>query len=187
MTCPKSPPAPRLAPVLPRSEISPQREMSLPERTSGPRLDSRIRSRRVFGFDTETFYARDYCVKKLGVDRYVAGKRFDCYLVSFWGPHGQFVGHPKDCPWEEFSGCVWVSHNSRFDRAVFSRLQESGIIPPEIAPAEWHDTAALATFLQAPRGLEGACRELIGKRPDKSVRAQMKGRGLDSGEDASAG
>ena len=175
MTCPKSPPAPRLAPVLPRSEISPQREMSLPERTSGPRLDSRIRSRRVFGFDTETFYARDYCVKKLGVDRYVAGKRFDCYLVSFWGPHGQFVGHPKDCPWEEFSGCVWVSHNSRFDRAVFSRLQELGIIPPEIAPAEWHDTAALATFLQAPRGLEGACRELIGKRPDKSVRAQMKG------------
>src|SRR5690606_27169112 len=55
------------------------------------------------------------------------------------------------------------------------RLQTLGIIPPRTLPAEWHDTAALSVYLQAPRSLEGACRELLGETPDKSVRDAMKG------------
>lgn len=154
---------------------SPQKEMNQPAQTSGRNMEKRIQQSKVYGFDTETYYTKGYDVRSLGVDRYVADNRFDCYLVSFWGPHGHFVGHPKECPWEEFNQTVWLSHNSRFDRAVFHRLQELGIVPPEIAPVEWHDTAALSTYLQAPRNLEGAARELIGKEPDKSVRDLMKG------------
>ena len=48
-------------------------------------------------------------------------------------------------------------------------------MPPIIDPVEWHDTAALSTYLQAPRNLEGASRELLGKEPDKSIREEMKG------------
>jgi len=154
---------------------APQKELSLPEPSSHRSMESRIRQNKVYGFDTETYYAKDYSVRTLGVDRYVADDRFDCYLVSFWGPHGHFVGHPKDCPWEQFSGTVWLSHNSRFDRAVFFRLVELGIIPTGIEPVEWHDTAALSTYLQAPRNLAGASRELLGKTPDKSVRDLMQG------------
>lgn len=154
---------------------SPPKEMNQPVQTSGRNMEKRIQESKVYGFDTETYYTKGYDVRSLGVDRYVADNRFDCYLVSFWGPHGHFVGHPKECPWEEFTETVWLSHNSRFDRAVFHRLQELGIVPQEISPVEWHDTAALSTYLQAPRNLEGAARELIGKEPDKSVRDLMKG------------
>lgn len=150
-------------------------EMSLPEQTYGRNMELRIQQSKVFGFDTETYYAKNYSVRTLGVDRYVADKRFDCYLVSFWGPHDQFVGHPKDCPWERFTDCVWLSHNSRFDRAVFRRLQELGIVPPSIQPIEWHDTAALCVYLQAPRNLEGGAKQLLGVTPDKSVRDLMQG------------
>jgi len=165
---------------LPTSDSTPlgsslQKEMNQPVQTSGRSMEKRIQQSKAYGFDTETYYAKGYDVRKLGVDRYVADKRFDCYLISFWGPHGHFVGHPKECPWEDFTQTVWLSHNSRFDRAVFHRLQELGIVPPEIAPVEWHDTAALSTYLQAPRNLEGAARELLGKEPDKSVRNLMKG------------
>ncbi len=153
---------------------SPQMELSLPSRTSGPNMVTAT-DNRVYGFDTETFYCKGYDLKAVGVDRYVADKKFDCYLVSFWGPHGQFVGHPKECPWHEFSGCIWVSHNSRFDRAVFSRLQELGIAPADVAPREWHDTAALAVYLQAPRNLEGAAQHLLGRKPNKAIRKAMKG------------
>lgn len=156
------------------STISPQREMSLPPPTSGPNMGSAM-TNRVFGFDTETYYAQGYDLKLLGVDRYVADPRFDCYLVSFWGPHGQFVGHPKECPWHDFSGCIWVSHNSRFDRAVFFRLQALGLAPASAGPRDWHDTAALAVYLQAPRNLAGAATQLLGRTPDKSIRTAMKG------------
>jgi hypothetical protein len=129
----------------------------------------------VFGFDTETYYKRGYDVKSLGVDRYVADPRFDCYLVSFWGPNGSWCGHPRECPWDRFHGAVWVSHNSRFDRAVFFRMQALGVVSPHVAPAEWHDTAALAVYLQAPRSLAGAAEQLLGRTLDKSVRDEMRG------------
>lgn len=158
-----------------RYDNSPQMELHLPRRTSGRSMASSASRPKVFGFDTETYYARGYDIRSLGIDRYVRDKRFDCYLVSFWGPDGQFVGHPRECPWEQFTGAVWVSHNSRFDRAVLHRLKELGIVPEKITPVEWHDTAALSVYLQAPRNLEGACRELLGRAPDKSVRDSMKG------------
>lgn len=149
--------------------------MRLPRHACGLSSESITGKTQIFGFDTETYYEKGYDVRSLGVDSYVADCRFHCYLVSFWGPCGHYVGSPEACSWHDFSGAVWVSHNSRFDRAVFRRLKELGIIPPDTKPVEWHDSAALASYLQAPRNLEGASRELLGIEPDKSIRDRMKG------------
>jgi hypothetical protein len=130
---------------------------------------------RVVGVDFETAYSREYSVRSLGVHRYVADPRFDAYLVALWSPGFQWVGHPADAPWGEIDGSVWVSHNRQFDEAVFERLQQLGVIHPDSGPLEWHDTAALAAYLQAPRNLAGAARELLGMEIEKTVRDQMEG------------
>lgn len=129
----------------------------------------------VIGIDFETYYSGDYSVKKLGTHRYVNDPRFDAYLVAIWSEAFQWCGHPKDAPWGEIDGLMWVSHNAQFDMAVFRRLQELGIVHADSGPCAWHDTAALASYLQAPRKLAGAARELIGMEVDKTIRDQMKG------------
>ncbi len=130
---------------------------------------------RVTAVDFETYYAKDYSVKELGTHRYVNDPRFDAYLVAIFGEHIRWVGHPKDAPWGEIDGETWVSHNAQFDMAVFNRLQELGTIHTDSGPCHWHDTAALASYLQAPRNLAGASKELIGMELNKAVRAQMEG------------
>jgi hypothetical protein len=130
---------------------------------------------RVVAVDFETFYSRDYSVRDLGVHRYVNDPRFDAYLVALWSPDFQWVGNPADAPWGEADGHIWVSHNRQFDEAVFDRLQQLGVIHPDSGPLEWHDTAALAAYLQAPRNLAGAARGLLGMEISKDLRDQMKG------------
>lgn len=131
-------------------------------------------------FDTETHYTSTYSVK-MGIDAYVNDPRFQCYLVSFWGekPEDKFVGHPSECPWSNFKDRIWLSHNSRFDRAVLRRLIEVGLAPEDIFPDEWRDTAALAAYLQAPRNLEGAASTLLDEAVDKSTRERMIGLGSE--------
>ncbi|XHR30384.1 MAG: DNA polymerase [Chthoniobacteraceae bacterium] len=131
---------------------------------------------RVVAVDFETAFDTDYSVKKLGYYAYANHPRFNAYLVSIWADDGwHWVGHPKDAPWDEISGATWLSHNAQFDRAVFFRLQESGIISKTIAPEEWHCTSALSVYLAAPRNLAGAAKELVGMRLDKSTRSNACG------------
>jgi len=129
----------------------------------------------VVAVDFETFYSRDYSVRDLGVHRYVNDPRFDAYLVALWSPDFQWVGNPADAPWGEVDGQLWVSHNRQFDEAVFIRLQQLGIVHADSGPIEWYDTAALAAFLQAPRNLAGAAKELLGTELSKDVRDKLKG------------
>jgi hypothetical protein len=129
----------------------------------------------VFAVDFETFYSRDYSVREMGVHRYVLDPRFDAYLVAIWGPQLQWVGHPAEAPWGDIDGQVWVSHNRQFDEAVFVRLQQLGVIHADSGPREWYDTAALAAYLQAPRNLAGAAKELLGLELSKEVRDRMEG------------
>ena len=150
-------------------------QFSLPLPKEGEEFLARSDKPKLWGFDTETYYDDHYSVRDAGVDCYVEDPRFDCHMVSFYGPHGEWAGHPKDCDWEKYNGGIWVSHNSRFDRAVFRRCKVLGIIPEHIEPSEWHCSANLSVYLQAPRNLEGASRELLGEVPDKNVRASMKG------------
>ncbi len=138
-----------------------------------PKLEVRTR---IVAVDFETVYDADYSVKKLGYHAYVYDARFNAYLVAFWGDDGwHWVGHPKDAPWEKITGATWLSHNAQFDRAVFVRLQELGIVPASVKPLEWHCTSALSVYLAAPRNLAGAARELVGMRLDKSTRAKACG------------
>lgn len=125
--------------------------------------------------DFETFYSRDYSVRDLGVHRYVQDPRFDAYLVAIWSPCFQWVGHPAEAPWGTIDGGIWVSHNQQFDENVFMRLQELGVVHSDSGPREWHDTAALAAYLQSPRNLAGAAKDLLGMELSKEVRDQMKG------------
>ena len=135
-----------------------------------------IPAHRVVAVDFETYFDKDYDVAKLGYHAYVHDARFNAYLVALWSDDGwHWVGHPKDAPWAEINGAVWLSHNAQFDRAVFFRLQELGIVPAGFAPIEWHCTAALAVYLAAPRALAGAARELVGVPLDKSTRAKARG------------
>lgn len=131
--------------------------------------------KQVFAVDFETFYSRDYSVKDLGVHRYVRDPRFDAYLVAIWSLDFQWAGHPREAPWHLIDGHLWVSHNKQFDECVFIRLQELGIIHADSGPHLWFDTAALSVYLQAPRNLAGAAKELLGTELSKDVRDQMKG------------
>jgi len=112
----------------------------------------------VFAIDFETFYDKEYSLKKLDAWTYVHHPKFDCYLMSVYGvvPNVDamsssrspslgssidnqqseisnvfhWVGHPKDFQqWELFDGAMLLAHNAAFDSLVFRRLQELKIIP----------------------------------------------------------
>ncbi len=106
--------------------------------------------------DFETYYDRDYSLKKMDAWSYVHHPKFDCYLMSVYGYVPQasrlpcpssdlcpssselftWVGHPKDfTQWEIFNNATLVAHNAAFDSLVFKRLQSIGIIPQFVPQA----------------------------------------------------
>ena len=86
------------------------------------------------------------------------------------------VKPPREFDWQLINGHLWVSHNAGFDRAVFQRLQKDGVIPSNVRPSRWLCTAALSAYLQAPRDLAGAAKQLCGLSLDKTARDRMKGK-----------
>ena len=128
-----------------------------------------------FAIDFETYYDRDYSLKKMDAWSYVHHPKFDAYLMSIYSADFQWVGHPKDFQcWEKLEGALLLAHNAAFDSLVFKRLQEQKIIPP-IQPAAWRCTASMAVYFQAPRNLKGACKQLLGIEVDKTQRAKACG------------
>ena len=131
--------------------------------------------------DFETYWAKDYAVSDMGPWAYVEDPRFECYQVAFYGEDREgkpieWVGAPKDAPWDRIDGCVWVSHNMMFDAAVWAKVRQSvpGMSMPELP--HWYCTANMAVYLQAPRDLKGAAGALLGTEVGKEYRAVMKGR-----------
>jgi len=131
--------------------------------------------------DFECFWSKDYSVKGMGPWSYVEDERFDCYQVAIYGEDRQgdrmeWVGEPKDAPWERIDGCVWVSHNMMFDAAVWAKVRQvvPGVSMPELP--HWYCTANLAVYLQAPRKLDGAAKALLGREVRKDYRNLVKGR-----------
>lgn len=126
---------------------------------------------RVYALDTEEYYDAEVSVEVLGPWLYHQHPLTRAYLVSVAGTDGtRYAGPPEGAPWAAMAGAVWVSHNAPFDQLAYIRLG-----CPGGGPAEWHCTANLAAYLQAPRSLAGACKELLGVTVDKSVRDRMKG------------
>ena len=124
-----------------------------------------------YSIDTETYYDAVVSAETLGPWMYHRHPDTAAYLVAIAGTDGtRYCGDPAAAPWGAIAGGVWVSHNAAFDQLAYLRLGASGG-----GPAEWHCTADLAAYLQAPRNLAGACRELMGVSVDKSARDRMKG------------
>jgi DNA polymerase len=128
-----------------------------------------------FAIDFETYYDRDYSLKKMDAYSYVHHPQFDCYLMSVYGNAFKWVGHPKDFnQWHLFENAILVAHNAAFDSLVFRRLQEKGIIP-QIGNPTWRCSASLAVYLSAPRSLKGACKQLLSIDVDKTQRSKASG------------
>jgi len=145
--------------------------------------------------DFETFYDRDYSLKKMDAWSYVHHPKFDCYLMSVYGhvpitalthlesdacppPYVlfQWCGHPKDFQhWHLFEGATLVAHNAAFDSLVFKRLQQQRIAPLFLQNLRWRCTAAMAVYFSAPRSLKGACKQLLGIDVDKTQRSKVSG------------
>jgi DNA polymerase I-like protein with 3'-5' exonuclease and polymerase domains len=131
---------------------------------------------KTFAIDTETYYDDDCSVTKLGAEAYTRHPRYYCGMVSVVGPGVRFVGKPQDVPWSKIQGATWVAHNAQFDRWVINRMRESGEIPADAIPLKWLDTTAIPAYLQVGRSLDVAAKVLLGRTPDKTVRAKMKGK-----------
>ena len=139
-----------------------------------------------FSIDFETYYDRDYSLKKMDAWSYVHHPKFDCYLMSVYGNGFKWVGHPKDFDqWHLFENATLVAHNAAFDSLVFKRLQDQCIIPKisnrqsKIGNPVWSCTASLAVYLSAPRSLKGACKQLLNIDVDKTQRSRASGQSGD--------
>jgi DNA polymerase len=121
--------------------------------------------------DFEAFYSADISAS-MGVWQYA--RATDIYLVSMVADTGmEFVGHPKDAPWNEVAGQNWIMHNAGFDMTLFEALVEKGVIP-SVEPSNVFDTADLVSFLQYPRSLKESAHYLLNIDLAKTTRDNMK-------------
>lgn len=132
----------------------------------------------IVGVDFETAYSSSYSVSQMGNWAYCHDPRFNAWAVSVSDGERTCVCTPAEFPWETIAGKEWVSHNREFDRSVWERLVETGVIGGSAGtprPTEWHCSAALCAFLQLPRDLAGAARAVFGVEISKEARARSKG------------
>lgn len=130
----------------------------------------------LIAIDFETFYTKDYSLRKMSTWAYVNDPRFDAYLVALHGDGVHWVGNPKDCDWSVLKGAIGVMHNAAFDQMVLDRLVELGIVPEDCLPDEIHCTMDLAAYLGCKRDLASAANNLLGIKVSKQVRADMLGK-----------
>lgn len=126
--------------------------------------------------DFESFYSAKHNVETLGLAGYLQHPETDIYLVSIVTDEFEYVGPLSDAPWHLIDGGHWYSHNAAFDAAAFIEAKRRGLIPEDIAPAEWDCTANMSAFVGGPRSLAGASYQLLGELLDKTVRDEMKGK-----------
>jgi hypothetical protein len=130
--------------------------------------------------DFESYYDNEYGIKESGVYNYLHDARYDAYLISIYGNGISWVGHPKDFDWSRMPEAYdALAHNAGFDRLVFDRCIELGIIPAASRPKHWFCTANLSVYLGGPRNLKDAAKYLLGKDLSKEMRNYMKGKTWD--------
>ena len=127
---------------------------------------------KVISYDTEASYAADRDIKSLGVANYVRHPDTDHFLVTGYGENHASAADPREFQWD--AGAMWISHNAQYDTQVIAEYRRRGIAVPE--PKEWNCSADMAAYLQSPRSLLDASRELLGIELNKSVRDEMKGK-----------
>jgi len=126
--------------------------------------------------DFETFYDGEYSVNTMTYRQYCQDKKFDAYLVSLHNGNTSIVNEPENVDWSIVNGKTILAHNAAFDRAVFNRLKELKVIPANVIPAGWIDTAGMCALLQYPRALNKVAQAVLGIEVDKTVRISMNGK-----------
>ena len=129
---------------------------------------------KTYAIDFESYYDND-CSITNGLENYVNHPDFDCYMVSIWGDDDfNWVGHPKDAPWELICGHTWISHNRSFDEGLWNLLSHDWV-EPGVGPADWHCSADCAAYHGFPRSLKESCKEVFAVDISKGTRDNMKG------------
>lgn len=131
----------------------------------------------MIALDTEASYGKDRDIGSLGVRAYVEHPETDHFMVSLSDPESglEYVGPPENAPWDKVRGQEICCHNLNYDAQVLREYERRGIIK-EPLNEKGFCTANMAVYLQAPRTLLGASRELLKKTLDKSTRDKFKGK-----------
>lgn len=130
---------------------------------------------KTYAVDFETTWTKDRSIGTHGVFQYLAHPETKIFMVAIYGEDLSYVGEPEDAPWDKLRGQHIVAHNYSFEHAVLRECERRGIIKDplnEIGSC----TADMSAYLQAPRNLLGAARELLGVALDKTTRDKFKGK-----------
>jgi hypothetical protein len=121
--------------------------------------------------DFETFWSRKlkYTVKNSLPEHYCASHLFDAYMISASDGENDWAGHPSEFNWQCMEGKIIVSHNARFDRAVYEELVKRGLAPA-IKYKAWVCSANMTAYLCNRRALQQAIEHLYNVRLEKTER-----------------
>jgi len=121
--------------------------------------------------DFETFYSKKlrYGLVQMIPEQYCAHELFDPYLLSVSDGTACWSGSPRDFNWESLRGRHLLSHNARFDRAVYNEMVKRGLAP-DLQPPSWHCTANLAVYMCNRRSLQESVEHLFNHRVSKEYR-----------------
>ncbi len=121
--------------------------------------------------DFETFWSKKlkYTVKNQLPEYYCGHHLFEAYMVSASDGVNDWAGHPSEFNWQCMEGKVIVSHNARFDRAVYEELVKRGLAP-KVNYKSWQCTANMTAYLCNRRALQNAVEYLYNVRLSKDAR-----------------
>ena len=129
--------------------------------------------------DFETSWTKERSIGTHGTFGYLAHPDTKIFMVAIYGDGISYVGEPEGAPWDEIRGNCVIAHNYTFEQAVFRECERRGIIKEPLNETGFC-TADLSAYLQVPRNLLGAARELLGVALDKTTRDKFKGKDFDT-------
>jgi hypothetical protein len=138
---------------------------------------------KTYAVDFETSYTKDRSIGTHGTLGYLSHPDTDIFMVAIVGEGTQYVGPPEDAPWDLVRGNRVVAHNYSFEFAVLRECERRGVIKEPLNETGFC-TANLAAYLQAPRNLLDASRELLGIQLDKTTRDKFKNKNFHTLPDA---
>ena len=134
-------------------------------------------TRPIAAVDFETTYDKECSIKPLGWDAYFRHPHFECYLVAVKTSDGlEFVGHPKEAPWDQIANHHWISHNTAFDENLYLIAKEKkwwGDLP---VPPFWDCTMDLMAYCGEPHSLKNSVKSVFNVELSKEVRDSAAGK-----------
>lgn len=138
---------------------------------------------KTYAVDFESSYTKDRSIGTHGTIGYAAHPDTDIFMVAIVGEEVQYVGPPEEAPWDLVRGQRVIAHNFSFEFVMLRECERRGIIKEPLNETGFC-TANLAAYLQAPRNLLDASRELLGIQLDKTTRDKFKNKNFHTLPDA---